>query len=357
MHLATTPDMCRTAYRNLLLPLATLLAVAASAPAQARDRAPGGADQARTLGLGREVLRQHRPARPGKLGPGLRTLVKGRICVTRPELLQRQVKLSKRKLEQNPDPTFRRQHPMFRRLVKQGWYSKGDKIKHLQALANSLRATRKLSPQKPLSQVEFLAFDLEATNGRSGKYHRAQGRFLSGYDEVTQFGYVIYRGSKKVKSGSIPIRPDVDIHPKVQQLTGLTPAGLAGAKRFEHVAGQILELMKGRVLIGQSAVKKDWSWLVSNFARIGVDLPGPKKMIMDTYFMSFNHVPAGAGLRDLTRRFGVRQTNHHDAKYDAEATGGVFFEMMRRQGINTLGKAYEHQQQGEAIMHQPRPQR
>jgi len=348
----------RTAPRTLPLPLAALLAATLLVPAQslAQERAPRAARQNPALGLGREVLRQHRPGSRGKLRPGLRTLIKGQVCAALPRLLQRKVKLSKRKLEANPDPTFKRQHPMFQRLVKEGWYGKSDTIKGLQTQADGLRSTRKLAANKPLSQVEFLAFDLEATNGRSGKYSKSQGRFLSGYDEVTQFGYVIYRGGKKVGSGSIPIRPDVDIHPKVQQLTKLTPARLAGAKRFEAVAGQILELMKGRVLIGQSAVKKDWSWLVSNFARIGVDMPGPKKMVMDTYYMSFNHVPAGAGLKDLTRRFGVRQTNHHDARYDAEATGGVFFKMMSQQGIGTLGQAFQHQQQGEAIMRQPRPQ-
>ncbi len=336
--------MPRTAPYTWALLLSLLVPTAAHA-----DGAKGA------LGLGREVLRQHGNHRSGRHRPGLSALVKGRICAAQPRLLQRQVKLSKRKLEQNPDPTFKRQHPMFRRLVKEGWYTQTDAIKGLQKLANGLRTTRKLESRKPLSQVEFLAFDLEATNGRSGKFHKGKGRFLSGYDEVTQFGYVIYRGGRKVGEGSIPIRPDVEIHPKVQQITGLTPAKLAGAKRFEAVAGQILQLMKGRVLIGQSAVKKDWSWLVSNFARIGVDLPGPKKMIMDTYYMSFNHNPAGEGLKDLTRRFGVRQQHHHDARYDAEATGGVFFQMMQRQGITTLGQAFTHQQQGEAVMRQPRP--
>ena len=340
-----------------LLAASLVASLLTSATSLAEDRVPAGRGKAGALGLGREVLRQHRALHGGGFRPGLRTLVRGNICAAKPALLQRQVKLSKRKLERNPDPTFRRQHPMFRRLVKEGWYARGGRIQELQQQANALRGTRTISAGKPLSQVEFLAFDLEATNGRSGKYQRSQGRFLSGYDEVTQFGYTIYRGGKKVGSGSIPIRPDVEIHPKVQQLTGLTPARLAGAGRFEDVAGKILELMKGRVLIGQSAVQKDWSWLVSNYARIGVDLPGPKKMILDTHFLSFNHFPRGAGLKQLTQHYRVRQTNHHDARFDAEATGDVFFSMMRQQLVKTLGQAFVLQQQGTTIMHQPRPTR
>lgn len=338
---------------NRLIQITPLLALLlAPLPLQAEGRTPQG-PRATPLSIGRQVYKQHRSSHGKGFRPGINTLVKGRLCIKFPRLMGREVKLSKRKMERNPDPTFKRSHPMFQRLVKEGWYGKTRKIGRLQRLANSLRTTRKLDANTPLKDVEFLAFDLEATNGRAGKFDRGKGKFLSGYDEVTQFGYTIYRNGKKVGSGSIPIKPDVEIHPKVQQLTKLTPAKLANAPRFESAAKQILKLMKGRVLIGQSAVAKDWSWLKSNYARIGVDMPGPRRLIMDTHLLSFNHFDKGAGLAALTQHFRVKQRNHHDAKYDAMATGDVFFAMMRKAGIKTLGQAMAAQEQGYHKMKNP----
>jgi DNA polymerase III epsilon subunit-like protein len=300
----------------------------------------------------------HAQRRAGaRLTPAMLARVKGQVYAEHPALFQRRVALSKKRSRENLDPTFKGTHPMFRRLARSGWYRKGHRIRELQLLADGLRRTRGIARSKPLTQVEYLAFDLEATNVNAGRLDKKRGRFHSGWDEVTQFGYSVYRGGRKVRSGTIDIRPDVPIAPEVRKLTKLDADKLRSAPRFEQAAKQILELMQGRVLIGQSAAKHDWAWLQSNFRRLGVNLPGPRGLVLDTYLLSFNTDPGGRGLVDLARQLDVRGRPghvHHHAGHDAELAGDVFFSMMLRSRVRTLGDAFALQAQGDAIKHRPR---
>lgn len=336
----------------LALTLTTTWTVASARPVPSPVRSTTASPARRMLQLWRQARTQ-----PGaRLGTqlGTRAMVKGRTYSEFPALLGRQARpLTKKQRLENTDATFRGTHPMFKRLVSSGWYRQPGKIAELQHMADNLRQTRTLSGNKQLSQVEYLAFDLEATNGAAGRFHPGRQRVLAGWDEVAQFGYTVYRGGQKVRSGTIDIKPDVQISSWVQQNCKLSKQSLANAPRFETAAKQILQLMQGRVLIGQSAVKKDWSWLQSNFARLGVNLPGPDKLILDTHYLSFNHFPQGAGLKNLSQHFRVNQTNHHNARYDAEATGDVFFAMMRKTGTSTLGQAFARQQRGYERMKDP----
>lgn len=374
---ATSMLLARLLLRIALLVCAGLVILQLPSMGWAR---PGQATVSGARGLatpatpGRRMLQLWREARgaqpvgqPGRrVGSGTLARIKGQTYTEFPALLKRHRTLTKRQRDENADPTFRGTHPMFQRLVRSGWYGQTARIARLQALADNLRQTRAIDGQRPLSQVEVLAFDLEATAGSCGRFDKRRQRHLSGWDEVAQFGYTIYRGGQKVRSGTIAIRPDASLSDWVQRNAGLTPRALAGAPRFEQVAGQILELMQGRVLVGQSAIKKDWGWLRSNFARLGVTLPGPERLILDTHLLSFNHFAAGAGLKDLARHFRVRQSNHHNARYDAQATGDVFFAMMRhapagRSQVSppvtrsvTLDQAFALQQRGYEQMKQPR---
>jgi len=331
---------------------ALVFASAAQAEGRGGARARRGVLK-RGLQLYHHLKRQNR-GRP--LDGAQLARLKGRLFHEQRQLLQRRkVALAGRAARENLDPTFRGNHPAFRRLVRSGWFGRGKRIAGLQRLANGLKSVRRKNLKTPLDQVEFLVFDLEASGGNAGRLRKGDKRFLSGWSEVTQFGYTIFRGGKKIRSGSIPIRPTVSIDPQARRVTGLTNKKLANAPRFEDAASKILELMKGRVLVGQSAIRMDWSWLQSSFARLGVSLPRPKRMILDTYLLSFNHFPHGAGVAKLSETFGVKQQHHHDARYDAEATAGVFWKLLKKNNVRTLGDAFALQHQGHFKMkNQPR---
>ncbi len=134
-----------------------------------------------------------------RLSPGAKSRWRGVVYSEHSSLLKRRVENKGKKRNMNYDPTFRGKHPMFKRLVKSGWYKKGAVIGKLQGMANQLRQTKHIKGNTPLSKVEFLAFDLEASSGRAGKYNQGNGTFKSGWDEITQFGYTIYKGGKKIK--------------------------------------------------------------------------------------------------------------------------------------------------------------
>ncbi len=336
--------------RLFLLALMALMLIAPQAWAERVSTKRGVGGRALQLYRGWANKKTHR------LSPGSKARWRGVLYTEHSRLLSRRVENKGKKRNINYDPTFRGKHPMFKRLVRSGWYKKGAKIGKLQGMANKLRQTKRINPNTPLSKVEFLAFDLEATSGRAGKYNKGNGTFKSGWDEITQFGYTIYKGGKKVKTGSIKIKPDVYINKHVQKLTGLTPKNLASSPRFEQSAKQLLKLMDGRVLIGQSAIKMDWAWMKSNFARIGVDLPTPRGLILDTHLMSRHHYKNGAGLAKLSKAFRVNQRNHHDAMYDAEATGDVFFAMARKNNVRTLGQAFNLQRNLPALPDRPMPE-
>ena len=336
----------------LLLALVAAIFFVSPRPLQARVTSPKLSSGARAL----QLYRAWANKKTHRLSPGAKARWRGVVYSENRALLKRPVENKGKKRNINYDPTFRGKHPMFKRLVRSGWYTKGATIGKLQGMANQLRQTKRINPNTPLKDVEFLSFDLEASSGRAGKYNKGNGTFKSGWDEITQFGYTIYKGGKKIKSGSIKIKPDVTLNKHVQELTGLTPAKLAHSPRFEQTASQLLKLMNGRVLIGQDAIKMDWAWMKSNFARIGVDLPTPKGLILDTLLMSRHHYQGGAGLAKLSRAFRVNQTNHHDAMYDAEATGDVFFAMARKNNVRTLGQAFNLQRNLPAAPDRPMPE-
>ncbi len=328
---------------RLVALLATSLCLAA--PALAQQPQPSAYRRARELVRGLIAPGQ-------KLTPGQRARVRGLLLGERPAAEP----TLRAPAQEHRDAAYLGRHPMVQRLAASGWYRDGQRIARLQSLADGLRATRAIAPTTPLGQVELLAFDLEASGGSAGYFDRKQGKLRFGWDEVTQFGYTIYRGGAKVSSGTINIKPDVSIAPVVQRITGLNAAKLAGAARFEDVAEQLLTLMQGRVLVGQGSLRNDWSWLQSSFARLGVDLPGPRGMMLDTHVLSFHAFPAGAGLKALVEKYGAATGRNHDAGYDASATGEVLQAMLREHQVATLGDAFRLQEAGQVLMHQPRPQ-
>jgi DNA polymerase III epsilon subunit-like protein len=331
--------------------------LAALAPAWSRaDVADLAARRKASIASARELV--HGLAAKGQLRSGkqgLNVRIRGLLVGEAPEVWAREPAQSSKKkgVPDSRDATYGNTHPMFKRLASSGWYRSG-MIEKLQKLADSLRETRSISRSTPLAQTEFLVFDLEATGGSKGRFDGSKRRFLSGWDEITQFGYSIYRGGQKVSSGNFTIRPDVRIDPFVERLIGLNAAKLATSPRFEEVAERILTLMKGRVLVGQSAIKNDWSWLQSNFARLGVDLPGPGGLMLDTYNLSFLKFPEGTSLKNLVSHYGLERGHNHDAGYDATATAEVFHAQLRERGVQTLGDAFRLQDEANVIMHRPR---
>lgn len=293
-------------------------------------------------------------ARTGKVRPAHRLQIKGFLEGNLPNLAPPDpVRFSKGQLKRGlVDASYQRTHPMFQRLAAANWYAQEPQIAGLQRLADNLRANRKIPRSTPMAEVEFLAFDLEATNGRRGSYDKVKGRFRAGYDEIIQFGYAVIRGGRVIEKGAIDIKPTIPVAAVVARITGITSERLGQAQPLEAHAKKILELMQGRILVGHDAIRADWPWLQSNFARLGVHLPGPKGLIADTRLSSFTIEPLGLGLRALGDRFQVNVAadgRFHDAGYDAVATAAAMQGVAAHHGSATLGDLLQLNEVGRQI--------
>ncbi|MCA9669948.1 MAG: 3'-5' exonuclease [Myxococcales bacterium] len=319
------------------------------------------AGSASRLALAAPTLQQIRarlrraPRQPGgHITPGHYALIRGKLTAPDKADARKNIRLAPGVHEgQFREPTFRGKHPMFRRLVRQGWFveKQGERAK-LQKLANALEQNKRFDRNTPLRDVEFVSFDLEATGQAAGRWDNKRRGFFSGWGEITQFGYTVHKNGKIVDRGTINIKPDARIRRVVTDLNGnLNALSLRDAPRFEKVAEKILKVLSGRVLVGQSAQKNDWGWLRSNFARLGVDLPKQSGMILDTFLMSHNHFKKGAGVETMAQTWNIPLVGAHDAQVDAKATAAAFFKMLALGGAKTLGDAFKLQAVGMKKMH------
>jgi DNA polymerase III epsilon subunit-like protein len=294
------------------------------------------------------VVRQVRPEHARRLSAGQKARVKGLLYKRFPALYEENVRLSKKKFGANRDATFAGQHPAFVRLSESGWYEKADKIDSLRSLSLALKENRRAQRfSTPLSDVEYLSFDIEATSGRAGKWDKKKKRYLFGRDEIFQFGYVVYKGGKVIEKGNIDINSDVNIPKPIRTLTRANMAKVRKSPRFEQVADKILGLMQGRVLVGQSAKGNDWGWLRSNLARLGVDLPRSKGLILDTHTLSYNAFADGAGVETMAEAFGIKPEGRlHNALTDADVTMQILERLLADGNAKTLGDAFALQNRG-----------
>ncbi|BBG04033.1 MULTISPECIES: exonuclease domain-containing protein [Pseudonocardia] len=109
----------------------------------------------------------------------------------------------------------------------------------------------------------------------------------------------------------------VDVH-------GLRPEDLAGAPSFSDVAGDLADLLAGRVVVAHN-VRFDLSFLRAEFERIGA-LP-PAWPLLCTMEL-IDRLPgsadrAGRGLADACAAFGVELRSAHTALGDARATAAL----------------------------------
>jgi|GEM_PF-4588822 DNA polymerase III epsilon subunit-like protein len=324
------------------------------------DAAPGGLQVQAYRHANRHVNRRAGQlwrtirARTGKVRPANKLQLKGFLEGNLPHLQAPEpVSFSKNLLKKGlVDASYQRTHPMYQRLAASNWYANEPQIARLQRLANQLRANRKLPRSTPIAEVEFLSFDLEATGGRKGSFDKKKRQFRAGQDEIIQFGYTVVRDGRVIEQGTMDVNPSLFVPGPILRLTGLTMERLRAAKPLEAHAERILELMQGRVLVGHDAIKNDWAWMQSNFARLGVHLPGPTGLIADTRLMSFTVDPKGLGLRPMVERFGITVDSagrFHDAGVDALATAKVMGEVARNNGVQTLGQLMQLNETGRAI--------
>ncbi len=156
----------------------------------------------------------------------------------------------------------------------------------------------------------YAVVDVEAS-GSSSRRHR-----------IVELAVVQLDRERRVQAEfSTLVDPEGPVGPTY--IHGIEPCDVAPAPRFGQVAGRLLGLLAGRVLVGHN-VGGDRAFLVAEYARLGVELPRvPQVCTMRLAERCFGS-PHGLSLRACAELAGIAGWPQHTALGDARATAALF---------------------------------
>ena len=159
---------------------------------------------------------------------------------------------------------------------------------------------------------EYVALDLETTGLDSNR------------DTIIELGAVKFQGSDEIDVFRTFVNPGRSIPEFVQRLTGITPKHVQRAPSFSSVADELGDFIGAHPVIGHN-IAFDIGFLASH----GLPLDNPA---YDTWDLASVVLPRTMqySLKHLTAYLGVVHTEAHRALSDAQATRGVFVELLRR---------------------------
>ncbi len=186
-----------------------------------------------------------------------------------------------------------------------------------------------------LSDCEYVVFDLETT-GLSTRY-----------DYIIEFGAVLMRKGTVVEEKDFFIKPPIDVSMNIKNLTHISEENLRGARTFEQCKDEILDFIRGRVLVAHNAAF-DFGFLNSELERIGAQrLDNP---VIDTLDLSRSLLKSRRAYRlgNMCRAYNINYDEEvaHRANYDADVLSQVFNLMLKdlaKQNVLTLKQLRDFQ--------------
>ncbi|NLY34271.1 MAG: hypothetical protein GX040_06075 [Alcaligenaceae bacterium] len=161
----------------------------------------------------------------------------------------------------------------------------------------------------------FAFVDVETTGG------------VIGQDRLTEIAVIRYDG-KEVSTYQTLINPTCHISGFIENLTGISNEMVAKAPLFSEVAEEIRTLLDGHIFVAHN-VRFDYSFIKSEFKRIGIDFKAPK---LCTVKLSRRLYPAYErhGLDYLVQRHQLEIKHRHRAYGDAHVLL-QFWQLVNRQ--------------------------
>lgn len=160
------------------------------------------------------------------------------------------------------------------------------------------------------------------------------GLYPSYGDRVCEVGIVRARGDEIIETFQSLVNPQRPISPGASRVNGLRDEDVQDAPRFAEIAGQVMEKLKGAVLLCHNA-PFDLGFLASEFTRLGRYWMPDK--IIDTLQLARKYFDFGSNsLPSLSKRLGIANPDAHRALGDALTTYQVFRHLYQRlvgQGI------------------------
>ena len=185
--------------------------------------------------------------------------------------------------------------------------------------------------ERPLAQIDYVAFDTETT-----------GLAPSKGDRIVQIGAVRVVNGALLAGESFQrlVNPERPIPPRSTRFHGITDDMVAHQPTIDDVVPAFRAFVGDAAMIAQNAAF-DLSFLRATEARAGVRFDTP---VLDTMLLSMALHPDEADhtLDGLIARYGVDISGRHTALGDAMATARVFVRMLDlldANGIRTLAEA------------------
>lgn len=180
------------------------------------------------------------------------------------------------------------------------------------------RLTSLEPPGPSLRRLGYAVVDVETTGGSYRQGHR-----------ITELAIVEVRNGQVGRGFQTLVDPGRPIPPRIQGLTGITDAMVAGAPTFEGVAPAVLRALEGQVFVAHNATF-DWGFLHHHLlASTGTGLPEGR---LCTLRMGRALVPGlrSYALDPLTRHFNIPIHARHRAHGDALATARLLLFLLDR---------------------------
>src|SRR5690606_31540194 len=126
---------------------------------------------------------------------------------------------------------------------------------------------------------------------------------------------VIQADEAGVREWSTLVRPDTRIPVHIERLTGISNDMVAGAPRFEEIAGQLFDRLQSRIFVAHNA-RFDHSHLKAAFRRMGVTI---RPRVLCTVKLSRHLFPEARrhSLDHVIARHGLEVDARHRALGDA----------------------------------------
>ena len=185
-----------------------------------------------------------------------------------------------------------------------------------------------------LADQEYVVFDLETT-GLSTRH-----------DHIIEFGAVLMYKGLVVERKDFFVKSPIEIPDYIVEKTHISNNDIKDAKTFKECKDEILDFIKGRVLVAHNA-SFDFGFLNEELRRL--DLPKLDNSVIDTLDLARSMFKRRSySLGHICKQYGVEydEEGAHRADYDAEVLSQCFNLMLKdlsKANINTLNELKDYQ--------------
>jgi DNA polymerase III subunit epsilon len=200
--------------------------------------------------------------------------------------------------------------------------------RHYPGIAHLLKVTIRglaegFAPDATWQDIDVALLDVETT-----------GRDAS-VDRVVEVGIVVGRHGEVVARYNWLIHPTIPIPAEVSAIHGITDEMVKDKPRFEDVASEIAQALRGCVPAAYNALF-DRAFMMGEFARAKADTRGVPALTRDVEWVDplvwardIQHDEKSRALGDVAARLGVKLEQAHRASDDAEAALRVMYALGR----------------------------